>query len=209
MFRNVIILFSVFIAKNLQGQPSEIASPKVKTGSGIVRGITEDEVSIFRGIPYAAPPVGEFRWRPPQEVKSWEGELDATKPCKDCGQAAFGPNAPKISSNASEDCLFLNIWKPTTATKAAKLPVMIWIHGGAFMFGSGSSPENSGVNFAKQGIILVTFNYRLGRLVFFAYPALSAEFPKESKGNYAYMDQIAALQWEQKNIADFLKKKKT
>ncbi|WP_428661238.1 carboxylesterase/lipase family protein [Runella sp.] len=143
------------------------------------------------------------RWRPPQPVKSWEGELDATKPCKDCGQAAFGPNAPKISPNASEDCLFLHIWKPATAAKGAKLPVMVWIHGGAFVFGSGLSPENSGIPFAKQGVLLVTFNYRLGRLVFFAHPALSKEYPNEPKGNYGYMDQMAALRWVQKNIAEF------
>ncbi|MES2519889.1 MAG: carboxylesterase family protein [Bacteroidota bacterium] len=175
----------------------------VKTNYGIVRGITEGEVSIFKAIPYAAPPVGEFRWRTPQPVKNWEGELDATKPCKDCGQAAFGPNAPKISNNSSEDCLFLNIWKPANAVKGAKLPVMVWIHGGAFVFGSGSSADVAGNNFAKQGVILLTFNYRLGRMGFFAHPALSAEFPNEPKGNYAYMDQIAALQWIQKNIAEF------
>lgn len=195
-----ITITSYLLAYGLYAQQTRVDSPKVSTLNGVVRGVTEEEVSIFRGIPYAAPPVGEFRWRPPQPAKNWEGELDATKFCKDCGQAAFGPNAPKISPNAAEDCLFLNIWKPT---KGAKLPVMVWIHGGAFVFGSGSNPESFGVNFAKQGVILITFNYRLGRLGFFAHPALSAEFPNEPKGNYGYMDQIAALQWIQKNIAQF------
>jgi para-nitrobenzyl esterase len=136
-------------------------------------------------------------------MPAWKGVREATKFCADCGQAAWGPNAGKISANASEDCLFLNIWKPATATKGAKLPVMVWIHGGAFVFGNGSSPENSGVNFAKQGVILITFNYRLGRLGFFAHPALSKEYPNEPKGNYGYMDQIAALKWVKKNIAAF------
>ena len=104
---------------------------------------------------------------------------------------------------SSEDCLFINVWRPAGAEPDAKLPVMVWIHGGAFVFGSGSSPGSSGVQFAKQGVVLVTFNYRLGRLGFFAFPALSREHPEELKGNYGYMDQIAALKWVQRNIAAF------
>ena len=115
----------------------------------------------------------------------------------------FPRSTDSISKTSSEDCLFLNVWTPAVAKKSAKLPVMVWIHGGAFVFGSGSQPDFSGVPFVKQGVILVTINYRFGRLGFFAFPALSKEHPEEPKGNYAYMDQIAALKWVQQNIAAF------
>lgn len=174
---------------------------KVKTVNGVVRGLIEGDAVVFKGIPFAAPPIGELRWRPPQPVEDWKGELDATKPCKDCAQVAWGAASPQMSPNSSEDCLFLNIWKPVNAK--TKLPVMVWIHGGGFTGGSGSSPQNFGSELTKQGVILVNINYRLGRFGFFAHPALSAEIPNEPKGNYGYMDQIAALQWIQKNIAAF------
>ncbi len=174
-------------------------SPEVKTASGIVRGMTEEDVVIFKGIPYAAPPVGTNRWRPPQPVTPWSGVRDATRDCADCPQRAW----PGSTAIQSEDCLFLNVWAPATATKKSKLPVMVWIHGGGFTGGSGSGPGSAGDAFAKQGVILITINYRLGRLGHFAFPALSNEHPEEPKGSYAYMDQIAALKWIQENIAEF------
>jgi para-nitrobenzyl esterase len=194
------LLFFILPQKNIA---QTMEGPLVQTMYGKLRGMKDGNVEIFKGIPFAAPPVGEFRWRPPQPLKAWEGERDATKFGFNCAQAGWPRKPGTIAEGSSEDCLYLNIWRPENLNAKSKLPVMVWIHGGGFVGGSGSSMESSGNSFAKNGVMLVTINYRLGRLGFFAFPALSNEHPNEFKGNYAFMDQIAALQWIQKNIAAF------
>ncbi|HYM76036.1 MAG TPA: carboxylesterase family protein [Candidatus Dormibacteraeota bacterium] len=180
--------------------------PVVRVDSGEMQGVAEGGVVSYKGIPFAAPPVGDLRWRPPQPAARWTGVRQATEFGADCMQGRFGPppapGAPPARA-PSEDCLFLNVWKPSSAAAGAKLPVMVWIYGGGFVFGSSAMPSTSGTQFAKQGVILVAANYRVGRFGFFAFPALSREHPEEPKGNYAYMDQITALKWVQKNIATF------
>ncbi len=180
--------------------------PQVRVESGELQGVVADGVASFKGIPFAAPPVGDLRWRPPQPAVRWTGVRQAAEFGADCMQGRFGPPPAPGAPPArvpSEDCLFLNVWRPTSAAPVAKLPVMVWIYGGGFMGGSSASPGTSGVEFAKRGVILVSVNYRVGRFGFFAFPALSRERPDEPKGNYAYMDQIAALQWVKRNIAAF------
>ena len=180
--------------------------PQVRVESGELQGVVADGVASFKGIPFAAPPVGDLRWRPPQPAVRWTGVRQAAEFGADCMQGRFGPPSAPGAPPArvpSEDCLFLNVWRPTSAAPVAKLPVMVWIYGGGFMGGSSASPGTSGVEFAKRGVILVSVNYRVGRFGFFAFPALSRERPDEPKGNYAYMDQIAALQWVKRNIAAF------
>lgn len=188
------------------GSGSAQTTPVLRVDSGELQGVVDDGVASYKGIPFAAPPVGELRWRPPQPVAPWTGVRSAAEYGADCMQGRFGPppapGAPPVRV-PSEDCLYLNVWSPASAARGAKLPVMVWIHGGGFVGGSGSSPNTSGAQFAKQGVVLVAANYRLGRFGFFAFPALSRERPGETKGNYAYMDQIAALQWVKRNIAAF------
>lgn len=199
---------AIFVIFGLRAQQpaasgSKINDPIVYTSAGALQGVSHGEVESFKGIPYAAPPVGKYRWRPPQAAPHWEGLRDARAFCHDCAQGSWSRNGGSMRENTSEDCLFLNVWRPATISPESKLPVMFWIHGGGFVGGGGAHPTTFGDSFAKQGIILITFNYRLGRLGHFAFPALSEEHPKEPKGSYAYMDQIAALKWVQQHIAAF------
>jgi para-nitrobenzyl esterase len=188
------------------GAAAQQTHPVVPVDSGQLQGVVGDGIVSYKGIPFAAPPAGDLRWRPPQPVAPWTGVRQAAEFGADCMQGRFGPppapGAP-AARMPSEDCLYLNVWRPAGAAPTAKLPVMVWIYGGGFTGGSSSSPNTSGTQFAKQGVILVAANYRVGRFGFFAFPALSRERPDETKGNYAYMDQIAALQWVKRNIAAF------
>ena len=172
----------------------------VPTATGMVAGTTTATVSEFLGIPYAAPPVGANRWRAPQPAAAWTGVRDATHYGHDCAQAPFPPDAAPIRTLPAEDCLYLNVWKPAAARARAKLPVMVWVHGGGFVNGGTSPAVYSGANFARDGVVMVSLNYRLGRYGFFAHPGLAAE---GYGGNFGFLDQIAALQWVQANIAAF------
>ena len=157
-------------------------------------------VRAYKGIPYAAPPVGPLRWRPPQPVRPWNGIKD----CSQFGAACPQPDSPlrDTPANQSEDCLTLNVW---TAAHAAdeKRPVMVWIHGGANVMGASSKPLYDGAQFASNGVVLVSINYRLGVFGYLASPLLNADSPRHVSGNYGILDQIAALRWVRRNIGRF------
>ena len=188
--RVYILLLGALIA--CQSRP-QIVSTDAGTVSGTTN--TAGDVRIFKGIPFAAPPVGPLRWREPQPVTPWTG----VRRCM-----AFSPNP--IQENgwgvSSEDCLYLNVWT-TKADSEVKKPVIVWIYGGGFTGGAGDGGWCDGEGMARKGVIFVTFNYRVGVLGFLAHPALSSESPNHVSGNYGILDQIAALRWVKRNIAAF------
>jgi para-nitrobenzyl esterase len=187
----------------------KVCADPVQIDTGLVRGLIvgdSDDVQLYRGIPYAAPPVGELRWRSPQPAQHWPG-------VREC--FAFGTAAPQhpvalatmfpglsLQAKTSEDCLYLNVWAPARH-RAEPLPVMVWIHGGGYTFGADSQGLYDGANLARRGVIVVGMNYRLGPLGFLAHPQLSAESPQGSSGNYGILDQIEALKWVQRNAGAF------
>ena len=177
---------------------------QVRVRSGILQGVTEESsrVAAYKGIPYAEPPIGDLRWRPPVPAHAWTGMRDAREFGHACLQPPRQPTGIYFGGMASlsEDCLTLNVWAPTGAHR---LPVMVWIHGGALVGGSSSEPLYDGVNIAQQGVVVVSINYRLGLLGYLAHPALSAESPLRLSGNYGLLDQIEALRWVCDNIAAF------
>ncbi|THD80610.1 MAG: carboxylesterase [Phenylobacterium sp.] len=178
------------------------AADTVRVAQGTLHGQTAGEVTSFKGVPFAAPPVGELRWRPPAAPANWTGVRQAVAYAPACMQMSR-PRPGQTAIDQSEDCLYLNVWTPASARPGEKLPVMVWIHGGSFTSGAGSLQFYDGSHFAQHGVILVTVNYRLGRLGFFAHPALTAESPNGPLGNYGVMDNIAALKWVKANAAAF------
>jgi para-nitrobenzyl esterase len=168
----------------------------VKVKEGVVQGTSEGGLTIYKGIPFATPPVGELRWRAPQPAAKWEGVRQADK---------FAP-APMQGGNPvsgkSEDCLYLNVWTPAKSP-TDKVPVLVWIYGGGFNFGGTAEPTYNGEKLAKKGVVLVSIAYRVGQLGFLAHPELSAENPNHVSGNYGLLDMIAGLKWIKENIAAF------
>ncbi len=185
--------------------PGCAAAPQpVRITSGAVQGVTADGVESFKGIPFAAPPIGDLRWRAPQPAAKWSGVKTADAYGHDCMQTPFGGDAAPLGATPAEDCLVVNVWRPEGVPKDAKLPVIFWIYGGGFVNGGSSPPVYDGASFAKKGVIMVSANYRLGRFGFFGFPELSKQNKDNGLlGNYGYMDQIAALKWVKANIAAF------
>ena len=177
------------------------APAPVKTQSGLVKGVDADGVTSWLGVPFAAPPVGDLRWRPPQAPASWQGVRAADHFGAPCMQA-LPPGAPGGDLQKSEDCLYLNVWA-ADGRKTPKRPVMFYIHGGGFQFGMTAWHETDGTSLAKHGVIVVTTAYRLGKFGFFAHPALIKEAKGEPAANYGLMDMVAALKWVKANIAAF------
>ena len=182
--------------------------PIVATESGKVRGALDaggTPIRIFRGIPFAAPPVGNLRWREPQPVHSWSGIRDATQFAPRCMQQPLFSDMRFRSPGISEDCLYLNVWTPAKPSGSAqhKLPVLVYVYGGGFVAGDSSEKRYDGAALARRGIVVVTMNYRLGVFGFFSHPELTAESPHHSSGNYGLLDQVAALDWVKRNIAAF------
>jgi len=199
----------VVIALAAVGASAEERGPVVATSDGRVRGISSEGVDRFLGIPYAAPPVGDLRWRPPQPHAPWRGVRDATAFANHCPQVP----SPYGQGSITEDCLYLNVFRPghdegedegdegDNEGHDRRLPVMVWIHGGALLVGE--SDDYDPVRLVRHGVVLVSMNYRLGVLGFLAHPALTAESPDHASGDYGIMDQQAALRWVRRNIRSF------
>jgi len=187
-----LVLIAAFAA-NVFAQNSPPAP--VATEYGRVQGVIEKDLTVYRGIPFAAPPVGELRWRAPQPPAKWDGVRETV---------AFAPDPYQGDGKGqvSEDCLYLNIWTPVKSA-SERVPVLVWIYGGGFSFGSNSTPTHNGEHLARKGVVLVTINYRVGPLGFLAHPELSAESPHKVSGNYGLQDMIAGLRWVKNNITAF------
>ncbi len=183
--------------------PTISLAQEIPTESGPVRGAAANGVVSWKGIPFAAPPIGLLRWRAPQPAASWTTVRNARRYGPDCMQLPFAEDAAPLSVKPAEDCLYLNIWKPEAAA-TGKLPVVVWIYGGGFVNGGSSPAIYSGTKLGEQGVLFVSFNYRIGRFGTFAHPQLTRAAPDGPLlGNYGHMDQLAALRWINRNIAAF------
>ncbi|MGI4831821.1 MAG: carboxylesterase/lipase family protein [Janthinobacterium lividum] len=185
-------------------QAQQVRHVQQQTTDGAVEGVVsaDDKVRTFKGIPYAAPPVGTLRWRAPEPVVAWTAVRQAVEYPQRCMQGPPPPGMTFGDSGPSEDCLYLSLWMPAHPD-VAKLPVMLWINGEQFAAGSTSEPRQDAGNLSKKGVLVVSFNYRLGIFGFLAHPELAKESPSHASGNYGFLDQIAALRWLKKNIASF------
>lgn len=198
-----LVLAATTLAFAMSAQARAADAPyTAQVQSGALKGALDGDVAGFKGIPYAAPPVGPLRWRAPQAPAAWSGVRDADKYGAICTQKFDGKDNGVGALPMSEDCLTLNVWSPVSGP-SKNLPVMVWIHGGGFVNGSGTAALYDGSNLARQGVVVVTINYRLGRFGFFAHPALTRENPDGPLVNFGIMDQIAALKWVKANIAAF------
>src|SRR5437588_2380461 len=193
---------AVLLAAALAGNAS--TADRVKTSNGVVegKGRQDSGVRIFQGIPFAQPPTGDQRWKPPQPVKSWAGVRQAVKFGPRCMQHPVFGDMGFRSDGMSEDCLYLNVWTPSRSGKE-RLPVLVYFYGGGFVAGDGSEPRYDGESMARRGIVAVTVNYRLNVFGFLAHPELTKESPQHASGNYGLLDQNAALRWVHENIAAF------
>jgi para-nitrobenzyl esterase len=194
------LLFAIFAILAAGFCVAQAPAP-VKVEGGLVQGAAEDGLTVYRGIPFAAPPVGDLRWRAPQPVMKWDGVKETVKFAPACIQGMMmGPGGSGPAP--SEDCLYLNIWSSAKSPRD-RVPVFVWIYGGGFAMGSTSDPTFGGEKLAKKGVVLVSIAYRVGQMGFFVHPELSAETKNRISGNYGLLDMIEGLKWIQKNIAAF------
>ena len=204
--RSVVVHLAVVVLA-LTATGFAVIAESVRVEQGLLAGTSgsSPEIHVYRGVPFAAPPVGDLRWKAPQPAASWQGVRQATEFSNACWQTPYPAAAAIYQAKLpplSEDCLYLNIWTPAKSAKD-RLPVMVWIHGGGFTRGFSGTSSYNGEVLARKGAVIVTLNYRLGIFGFLAHPELSAESGHHASGNYALLDQIAALQWVQRNIAAF------
>jgi len=197
------IICSTAVALTIAISNAALAADRVKTSNGTLEGISEPSgIHAYRGIPFAEPPIDDLRWQPPQPIKNWSGVRNAKQFGPRCVQAPVFSDMVFRSNGMSEDCLYLNVWTPARSSNDG-LPVLVYFYGGGFVAGDGSEPRYDGENMAKKGIVAITVNYRLGVWGFMAHPELTTESPHHASGNYALLDQNAALKWVKQNIAGF------